>query len=97
MKKSFADLMAIRNKTLNQVNLRVDREEGIRIVVGMATCGIAAGARPVLKAFSEEHPDAKLVLLSMEERSRMLNGIEVWPVTQFLQRLWGGKVLMEDV
>ena len=46
-----------------------------------------------LKAFSEEHPDAKLILLSMEERPRMLNGIEVWPVTQFLQRLWNGKVL----
>ena len=46
-----------------------------------------------LKAFSEEHPDAKLILLSMEERPRMLNGVEVWPVTQFLQRLWGGKVL----
>ena len=46
-----------------------------------------------LKAFSEEHPDAKLILLSMEERPRMLNGIEVWPITQFLQRLWGGKVI----
>ncbi|MBR0365338.1 MAG: (2Fe-2S) ferredoxin domain-containing protein [Clostridia bacterium] len=54
MKKSFADLMEIRNRTLNQVNLRVDREEGTRVVVGMATCGIAAGARPVLKAFTEE-------------------------------------------
>ncbi|MBO4431778.1 MAG: DUF4143 domain-containing protein, partial [Bacteroidaceae bacterium] len=46
-----------------------------------------------LKAFSEEHPETKLILLSMEERPRMLNGIEVWPITQFLQRLWGGKVL----
>ena len=46
-----------------------------------------------LKAFSEEHPETKLILLSMEERPRMLNGIEVWPVTQFLQRLWNGKVL----
>mgnify|MGYP002626458007 CR=1 FL=1 len=54
MKKSFADLMEIRNRTLNQVNLRVDNEGGTRVVVGMATCGIAAGARPVLKAFSEE-------------------------------------------
>jgi len=54
MKKSFADLMAIRNRTLNQVNLRVDREDGIRVVIGMATCGIAAGARPVLKAFTDE-------------------------------------------
>ena len=46
-----------------------------------------------LKAFSEEHPDAKLILLSMEERPRILNGIEVWPVTQFLQRLWNRKWL----
>jgi hypothetical protein len=46
-----------------------------------------------LKAFGEEHPDAKLIMLSMEERPRMLNGIEVWPVSQFLPRLWDGKIL----
>jgi predicted AAA+ superfamily ATPase len=46
-----------------------------------------------LKAFSEEHPNTKLIMLSMEDRPRMLNGIEVWPVTQFLQRLWSRKVL----
>ena len=46
-----------------------------------------------LKAFGEEHPDAKLILLSLEERPRMLNGIEVWPVEQFLDRLWNRKVL----
>ena len=46
-----------------------------------------------LKAFGEEHPDAKLILLSMEERPRMMNGIEVWPVEQFLQRLWDGKMI----
>ncbi len=46
-----------------------------------------------LKAFSEEHSEAKLIILSMEDRPRMLNGIEIWPVTLFLQRLWGGKVL----
>lgn len=51
--KSLADLEAIRKKTLEQVNLRTDRE-GTRVVVGMATCGIAAGARPVLLAFVEE-------------------------------------------
>lgn len=45
-----------------------------------------------LKAFGEEHPNAKLILLSMEERPRMMNGIEVWPVEQFLQRLWDGKM-----
>ncbi|MBR4388964.1 MAG: ATP-binding protein [Prevotella sp.] len=46
-----------------------------------------------LKAFSEEHPQAKLILLAMEERPRLINGIEVWPVGQFLQRLWQGKVI----
>lgn len=52
--KSLEELQEIRNKALNQINLRKERENGIRIVVGMATCGIAAGARPVLNAFVEE-------------------------------------------
>lgn len=46
-----------------------------------------------LKVFSEEHPNTKLILLTMEDRARMLNGVEVWPVTQFLQSLWGRKIL----
>ena len=37
-----------------QIDLREDGDENIRVVVGMATCGIAAGARPVLQAFLEE-------------------------------------------
>lgn len=52
--KSLAELEAIRNKTLNDINMRVERDEGVRIVVGMATCGIAAGARPVLNALTDE-------------------------------------------
>ncbi len=51
--KSLAELEAIRQKTLDQVNLRHEHE-GTRIVVGMATCGIAAGARPVMLAFLDE-------------------------------------------
>lgn len=51
--KSLAELEAIRNKNRNVVGLRKEGE-GTRIVVGMATCGIAAGARPVLNAFVEE-------------------------------------------
>ena len=51
--KSIADLEKIRQKTLNSVNLRRE-SEGTRIVVGMATCGIAAGARPVMTAFIDE-------------------------------------------
>ncbi|MCR4718579.1 MAG: (2Fe-2S) ferredoxin domain-containing protein [Firmicutes bacterium] len=52
--KSLAELQEIRNRALNQVNLRKERADGIRVVVGMATCGIAAGARPVLNAFVRE-------------------------------------------
>ena len=51
--KTLADLEAIRKKTLEDVNLRNDRQ-GIRVVIGMATCGIAAGARPVMMKFVEE-------------------------------------------
>lgn len=51
--KSLAELEAIRKKTLEQVTLRKD-EDSARIIVGMATCGIAAGARPVMNAFMEE-------------------------------------------
>ncbi len=54
MKKSFEELLAIRKNTLKQVNLRKESNDGVRVVVGMATCGIAAGARPVLKAFTDE-------------------------------------------
>lgn len=53
--KTIADLEAIRQKTLDKVGLRKDdKENTTRVVVGMATCGIAAGARPVMLAFMDE-------------------------------------------
>ena len=51
--KSLAELQAIRDKMRDKVVLR-EGSNDVRIVVGMATCGIAAGARPVLNAFVEE-------------------------------------------
>ena len=51
--KSLADLQAIRAKTLENINMRKD-ENAARVVIGMATCGIAAGARPVMLAFMDE-------------------------------------------
>ncbi len=52
--KSLAELQAIKERTLNAMTARNDSEDATRIVVGMATCGIAAGARPVMNAFTEE-------------------------------------------
>lgn len=51
--KSLAELEAIRKKTLDEIQLRTNKD-GIRVVVGMGTCGIAAGARPVMTAFLDE-------------------------------------------
>ncbi len=51
--KSLEELKAIRDKMKNQVGIRSEEENTTRVVVGMATCGIAAGARPVLTAFSD--------------------------------------------
>ncbi len=52
--KSLAELQAIRDKARASVNIRENAEAETRVLVGMATCGIAAGARPVLNAFVEE-------------------------------------------
>jgi NADP-reducing hydrogenase subunit HndB len=51
--KSIAELEEIRKRSLEKINLRKDNG-GMRIIVGMATCGIAAGARPVMNTLIEE-------------------------------------------
>lgn len=52
--KSLEELKAIRDKMQGQLDLRAAQEGKIRVVVGMATCGIASGARPVLNKLAEE-------------------------------------------
>ena len=50
--KSLEELRAIREKMQSQVSMRAEDHSHIRVVVGMATCGIASGARPVLTTLS---------------------------------------------
>ena len=57
--KSLAELAAIRDKMKDKVVIREGSTQ-TRVVVGMATCGIAAGARPVLSAFVEKVNEAGL-------------------------------------
>ena len=52
--KSLEELKALRESMQSKMNLRKEDADTIRVVVGMATCGIAAGARPVLNALVEE-------------------------------------------
>lgn len=51
--KTLEELKAIREKMQSQVGLRSETEDHTRVVIGMATCGIASGARPVLTALSD--------------------------------------------
>lgn len=52
--KSLEELRAIRDRVKAEMELRDSDESSIRVVVGLATCGIASGARPVLNKMAEE-------------------------------------------
>lgn len=79
----------------------LDNKYEVDAVIGQAEVGIEVKSSKIvtssdtkgLKAFSEEYPDAKLYLLSMEERPRKQGSIEIWPVEQFLKRLWSNQVI----
>lgn len=65
--KTLEELKAIRDKMQGQVGLRSESEDQTRIVVGMATCGIASGARPVLTALSDAVQTKNLPNISVEQ------------------------------
>lgn len=58
--KSLEELKAIREKMQGQVGMRSESATDTRVVVGMATCGIASGARPVLTALSDAVAQKKI-------------------------------------
>ena len=58
--KSLEELKAIRERMQSQVGLRSESATDTRVVVGMATCGIASGARPVLTALSNAVLEKKI-------------------------------------
>ncbi len=65
--KSLAELQAIRDQMKSKIGIREDENDNVRIVVGMATCGIAAGARPVLAAFTDEIGKRKLAHVTIAQ------------------------------
>ena len=58
--KSLEELKAIRDKMKGQIGMRSEHADNTRVGVGMATCGIASGARPVLNLLVKEVEDRKL-------------------------------------
>jgi NADP-reducing hydrogenase subunit HndB len=51
--KSLEDLKKLRDEALKKMTMRYTKD-GYRIQIGMGTCGIASGAKPILSAFLEE-------------------------------------------
>ena len=49
-----------------------------------------------LKAFNEEHPEARLIVVSLDINPRLFNGVEIWPAKQFLEQLWEGKIFVQN-
>ncbi len=83
--KSIADIKAIREKMQSQIVVR-DKETNneTRIVVGMATCGISAGARPVFNTLIDEVatrriPNVKVI------RTGCLGMCRLEPIVEILQ------------
>ena len=46
-----------------------------------------------LKAFSEEHPNARLIVVSLDHNPRKMNNIEIYPAIEFLRKLWAGEIV----
>lgn len=63
--KTLEELKAIREKMEGQVSFRSEDSNQTRVVVGMATCGIASGARPVLVALSDYVQEKKLANIAV--------------------------------
>ncbi len=79
--KSLDQLEAIRKKMKKQMHIRYGNEETIRVVVGMATCGIAAGARPVMTAFLKEVEKNELPNVIISQTS-LIDAPELEPVVE---------------
>ena len=82
--KSLAELQAIRMKMQSQVNMRKEDSSQTRVVVGMATCGIAAGARPVLNVLSEEVQKRNLSDKVMVKQTGCIGLCQFEPIVEVL-------------
>ena len=82
--KSLAELQAIKERMQNKVALRADNGER-RVVVGMATCGIAAGARPVLNAFVEQVNEAGLAASVTVTQTGCIGLCQYEPIVEVLE------------
>ena len=82
--KSLAELAAIREKMKDKVSIREGSEQ-IRVVIGMATCGIAAGARPVLNTLVEEVNNAGLYEKVTVSQTGCIGFCQLEPIVEVIE------------
>ncbi len=64
-----------------------------RVAIEFKTCDeVQSKHTKGLKAFSEDFPEARRIIVSLDRNPRMLNGIEVLPATDFLRMMWNGEI-----
>ena len=82
--KSLAELAAIKARMQDKIAIR-EGSDSVRVVVGMATCGIAAGARPVLSAFVEGVNEAGLTEKIMVTQTGCIGICQYEPVVEIFE------------
>ncbi len=70
-KMTLEDLRKLREKKQNEIQKRDIEGKDARIIVGMGTCGIAAGAKPVLDTFLQILDEKKIDNVSVTQTGCM--------------------------
>lgn len=65
--KTVEELNALQDKVKSTMLTGDGKQDFIRVVVGLATCGIAAGARPVIDSFNDEIARRKLTNIAVSQ------------------------------
>ena len=82
--KSLEEIMAIKEQVQSELSFE-NNPDGIRVLVGMATCGISAGARPVLNTFVEEVANAGLTDKIMVTQTGCIGICQYEPVVEIYE------------
>ena len=65
-----------------------------RIAIEIKSCNeVKSRHTKGLKAFQEEYPNTRLIVVSMDRYKRVMNDVEIFPVIDFLDELWKGRII----
>lgn len=98
-----ADRYDLSLKTADQLIATIKEAPVCNFIVGDAEVAIEVKSSETvdssetrgLRAFSEEHPGTRLIIVSMEQRPRRHKDIEIWPARGFLRKLWADEIIIQ--